>query len=307
MSAADAPAPRLICCGNLTLDDVVLPDGTMAQMTVGGDALYGVLAARLVLDDAEMLAPIGCDLPENVWAMIDAAGLSREGLPARDCPTIRARFVYETADRRVATLQPGAAEFDILSPRGGDIPARYWGAQAFMVLAMTLAAQRDLVGAIRAGTGALLALDTQEEYCHGNEAAILDLASQVDVFMPSADEVRRLIGEREPAEAARYLASLGPKVVVIKRGAAGCLVHDAASGEMFVSGPCAGPVVDTTGAGDAFCSAFVASLVTARGDLRRAASLGGRAAAVAIGGFGVQSLFDAGRLHTGKARQERLF
>jgi ribokinase len=225
--------------------------------------------------------------------MIDAAGLSRAGLPARDCPTIRTRFVYETADRRVETLQSSEADFDILSPHGGDVPARFWGAEAFMVLAMTLAAQRDLVGAIRARSGALIALDTQEGYCDGNEAAILDLASLVDVFMPSADEVRRLIGPWEPAEAARYFASLGPKIVVIKLGAAGCLVHDACLGESFMSGSSAGAVVDTTGAGDAFCSAFVASMVTAPGDLRLAASVGGRAAALAMSGFGVRPLFEA--------------
>jgi ribokinase len=295
MSAADAQPPRLVCCGNLTLDDIVLPDGTVEEMSVGGDALYGVLAARLLLPDAEMLAPVGCDLPQHVWDMIDAAGLSRHGLPARGWPTIRTRFVYQTADRRIVTLQSSEADFDRLSPRGNDIPARFWGADAFMVLAMTLAAQRDLVRDIRAKTRALIALDTQEEYCDGNEAAILDLASQVDVFMPSADEVRRLIGAREPAEAARYFASLGPRVVVIKLGAAGCLVHDAISGEIFMSSSVPGPVVDTTGAGDAFCSAFVASMVTAPRDLRRAASSGGRAASLAIGGFGVRSLFEAGR------------
>jgi len=295
MSAPDAAAPPLICCGNLTLDDVVLPDGTREPMSVGGDALYGVLAARLVLEDAEMLAPVGRDLPGEIWGMIDAAGLSREGLPARDCPTIRTRFVYETADRRYVTLQSSEADFDILSPRGGDVPARFWGARAFMVLAMTLAAQCDLVRDIRARTGALIALDVQEEYCDGNEAAILDLVSQVDVFMPSADEVRRLIGARDPAEAARYFASLGPRVVVIKLGADGCLVHDAASGEVFRAGCAPGAVVDTTGAGDALCSAFVACMLVAPGDLRRAALVGGKAAALAIGGFGVRPLFEAVR------------
>jgi ribokinase len=299
MSAPEAASPRLVCCGNLTLDNVVLPDGTLEPLCVGGDALYGVLAARLVLQDAEMLAPVGRDLPAGVWDMIDAAGLSREGLPERDCPTIRTRFEYRTADRRIVTLQTSEADFDILSPRGGDMPRRFWGAQAFMVLAMTLAAQRDLVRAIREASGAMIALDTQEEYCDGNEAAILDLASQVDVFMPSADEVRRLIGEREPAEAARYFASLGPKVVVIKLGASGCLVHDASSGDVFTAGGGGGAVVDTTGAGDAFCSAFVASMVAAPGDLHRAASAGRKAAGLAIAGFGVRSLFEAIRAGLG--------
>jgi ribokinase len=286
-------APSLVCFGNLTLDDIVLPDGSVHAESIGGDALYGVLAARLFLPDAQMVAPVGCDLPASVWSVIDGAGLSREGLPVRDCPTIRTRFAYETDDRRIVTLLSSEADFDFLSPRGPDIPQWYWGASAFMVLAMTLAAQQDLVASLRAGSRAPIALDLQEEYIDGNEAAILDMVGQVDVFMPSADEVRRLIGVREPADAARYFAALGPRIVVIKLGAAGVLVHDARTGTSFTRVACPGPVVDTTGAGDAFCCGFMASLVQAPDDLPRAASAGAVAASFAVAGFGPRALFEA--------------
>jgi ribokinase len=291
----DTAAPRLVCCGNLTLDDLVLPDGTERKACIGGDALYGVLAARLFLPEAQMLAPVGNDLPASVWSMIDDAGLSREGMPARDCPTIRTHFAYSTDDRRVASLLSSERDFDILSPQAADVPAHYWQARAFMVLAMTLGAQSDLVAALRARGCITIALDTQDEYIEGNEAAILDLVSQVDVFMPSADEVTLLIGAREPADAARYFAALGPRIVVIKLGAAGCLVYDARSGDSFIRPPCPGPVVDTTGAGDAFCSGFMASLVQWPDDLDRAAAAGAAAAGFAVAGFGAGGLFGAGR------------
>jgi ribokinase len=295
MSMTDAAAPHLVCCGNLTLDDLVLPDGTEQKACIGGDALYGVLAARLFLQEAQMLAPVGCDLPASVWSMIEEAGLSRDGMPARGCPTIRTHFAYATDDRRVATLLSSETDFGILSPRAVDVPAQYWAARAFMVLAMTLDAQRDLVAALRARGGIAIGLDTQDEYIDGNESAILDLVGQVDVFMPSADEVRLLIGDREPAEAAQFFAALGPRIVVIKLGAAGCLVHNARSGTSFTRPPCPGPVVDTTGAGDAFCSGFMASLVQWPDDLDRAAAAGAVAARFAVAGFGAGALFAAAR------------
>jgi ribokinase len=285
--------PSLVCFGNLTLDDIVLPDGTSHPASIGGDALYGVLAARLILPDAQMVAPVGFDLPAPVWSAIDGAGLSREGLPVRNRPTIRTRFAYQTDDRRVETLLSSRADFDTLSPRGPDMPAHYWGARAFMVLAMTLAAQQDLLAALRAASRAPIALDLQEEYITGNEAAILDLVGRVDVFMPSTDEVRRLIGVREPVHAARYFAALGPRIVVIKQGAAGALVHDARSGAAFTQPACPGPVVDTTGAGDAFCCGFMASLVQAPDDLPRAAWTGAVAASFAVADFGPRGLFEA--------------
>ena len=39
--------PRVIVIGDLTLDDVVMPDGTTHMASIGGDCLYGALAARL--------------------------------------------------------------------------------------------------------------------------------------------------------------------------------------------------------------------------------------------------------------------
>lgn len=39
--------PRLVCFGNFTLDDIVLPGGRERPGCIGGDALYAALGARL--------------------------------------------------------------------------------------------------------------------------------------------------------------------------------------------------------------------------------------------------------------------
>ena len=288
-------SPPLVCCGNLTLDDVVLPDGTEQLASVGGDALYGALAARLFLPRAEMLAPVGRDLPPHVWALIDEAGLSRAGLPPRNCPTIHTRFVYQSADRRVVTLLSEEAEFDVLSPRGPDIPEAFRSARAWLVLAMTLSAQCDLVAALRAAGAGLIGLDLQEEYIAGNEGAILDLVSQVDVFMPSEAEVRLLLGHDDPLSACETFAALGPRVVVMKRGAAGCFVYEGATHTSFAAPARAAKIIDTTGAGDAFCAGFMAGLAVDPSNVRNAASQGALAASLAVSGFGVATLAESCR------------
>ena len=40
---------ELVVAGNLSLDDVSLPDGSWQENVIGGDALYGALGARLWL------------------------------------------------------------------------------------------------------------------------------------------------------------------------------------------------------------------------------------------------------------------
>jgi len=283
----------LICLGNLTLDDIVHPDGCVHERCIGGDALYGVLAARLFESASEMVAPIGRDFPGDIRARIDAEGLSPDGLPARDCPTLHTRIVYQSADHREVTLLSDEADFEILSPDQADVPARYWDARAFMILAMTLNAQRALIAACRARGSGLIALDPQEEYIEGNEAAVLDLVTRVDVFMPSLAEVKRLLGHEDGPRAARDFARLGPKIVVIKMGARGALVYDAQEDFSFLQPAYAAAAVDTTGSGDAFCSAFMASLMEPGHCLRQAAAAGAAAASFALSAYGAEGLFAA--------------
>jgi sugar/nucleoside kinase (ribokinase family) len=70
-----------------------------------------------------------------------------------------------------------------------------------------------------------------------------------------------LTGEKNPLRAAREIAKLGPKWVVVKKGEHGVLIF---ADNEFIALP-AFPVenvVDPTGAGDTFAGALIASLFT---------------------------------------------
>ena len=284
-------APRLVCLGNLTIDDLVLPDGREVPGCIGGDALYAALAARFWEPKAAMVAPVGRDFPPAVLAEIEAAGLSAEGLTRRDLATLRNRVAYRPNGERTWTLFSSEDDFDALSPLPGDIPDGFMGAEAFLVLAMTLPAQERLVAHLKATTRALVALDPQEDYIAGNEAALRRLIAQVDVFMPSAEEVRRLLGHEDWPAAAETFAALGPATVVVKLGAEGCLIRH--RGEVLREPAAPATVRDTTGAGDCFCGAFMASLVRDGFDLALAARRGAEAASRAIEDYGVAAMLRA--------------
>jgi sugar/nucleoside kinase (ribokinase family) len=284
-------APRLVCFGNLTVDDVVLPDGTERPGCTGGDALYAALAARLFEPSAEMVAPVGTDVPAAMRDEILRAGFSLEGLKPRDRPTLHNRVAYRADGGRAWTLYNGEADFHILSPTPDDIPERYRGADAFLILAMTLAAQEELVPALRRMGAGAIALDPQEDYILGAESRVKDLVGQVDIFMPSEEEVRRLLGHADLVAAAKHFAALGPRVVVVKRGGEGCLVYERDADRMSeVPAFPVAEVLDTTGAGDSFCGAFMASLLLAPGDFLRAAQAGAVAASYTVAGFGTEAL-----------------
>ena len=292
-------SPELVCLGNFTLDDVVLPDGSERPGCTGGDALYATLAARAWEPACELVAPVGSDFPDAIVARMAQAGLDDAGFARRDLPTLHNRVEYFADGRREWTLFATEEAFDVLSPLPSDIPASYRNAKAFLVLAMTLPAQQRLVADFRATGGAVVALDPQEDYIKGNEAELRAMIGKVDIFMPSAEEVYRLIGTTDWPAAARTFAAMGPKTVVIKLGEEGCLVFDRER-ELQFSVPAfpVDRVVDTTGAGDSFCGAFMAAYLQDPSDLRHAARAGAVAASFTVGGYGVDPLFevDAGAI-----------
>jgi sugar/nucleoside kinase (ribokinase family) len=286
------PTPALVCLGNLTIDDVILPDDGDRPGCTGGDALYATLAARGWEPSTELVAPVGMDFPAPIIAQIRQAGLSDAGLARRNSPTLRNRVEYFADGRRVWTLFATEQEFDLLSPLPADIPISYRGAKSFVVLAMTLAAQQRLVADLRTNTRAVIALDPQEDYIRGNETALRKLIGAVDIFLPSAEEVQQLLGHSDWSSAGRIFAETGPAIVVIKLGAAGCLVYDRIRGVEFqLPAFPSGEVIDTTGAGDSFCGAFMAQYLQGPGDLRLAAKAGAVAASFTVSGYGVDPLF----------------
>lgn len=286
-------APRLVCVGNLTIDDLVLPDGSRRVGCIGGDALYSALGARLWEPGTQMLALVGADLPRDVWRRIDGAGLADAGLPKRATPTIRNVVTYDAHGGRTWELLGTDAQFHDLSVLPQDVPQRHLRADAFLVTAMSLESQEALVQWLRASTDALVVLDLQEDYIPGNEERILAMVAGAHVFMPSEEEVRRLLGTNDWMAAARRFAALGPRLVVIKLGARGALVHDAERERTFSATAVDVPVVDTTGAGDAYCGGFVAMLLRDRTDLGTAAAAGAVSASFAITGYGNEALLKA--------------
>lgn len=105
--------------------------------------------------------------------------------------------------------------------------------------------------------------------------AFFDLAQKVDFLFPNLDEGRVLTGEQTPERVLRCLLQHFP-VVALKLGPDGAL---AGSGAQIVhSQGFAVPVVDTTGAGDAFAAAFMVTWLNQH-NLAAAAQEGNRVAA----------------------------
>jgi sugar/nucleoside kinase (ribokinase family) len=82
---------------------------------------------------------------------------------------------------------------------------------------------------------------------------------QIDVFLSNAVEARRITGETDTIQAAKSLRRRGAHAVVVKLGAGGCWLEGEGYSQLVAGKPA--KVIDTTGAGDAFCAGLVAAML----------------------------------------------
>jgi sugar/nucleoside kinase (ribokinase family) len=141
-------------------------------------------------------------------------------------------------------------------------------------------AQRDRFLAAAKAAGAVVTCDLIAPAPDAAEE-LARIAPMLDCFMPSLAEARVLTGCGEASACAAALRRLGLPVVMVKLGAAGTLVADAAG--VRVAPAFAVEVVDTTSCGDAFCAGYVAALSRGFGMAERVRFAAATAALVAQG------------------------
>jgi sugar/nucleoside kinase (ribokinase family) len=119
------------------------------------------------------------------------------------------------------------------------------------------------------------------------------LLPHVDVFMPNDAEALKITGASRVEDAAATFLRLGADAAIVTTGADGCVIADAEGTRRQPA--LRVPVVDTTGAGDAFCAGVIAGHGLGW-PLDAAARLGTAAAALTLQGLGsdagIRSLAD---------------
>lgn len=104
-----------------------------------------------------------------------------------------------------------------------------------------------------------LSLDPGEFYARKG-TALEHIIKKTFVFMPNAKELELLTGTDDYRKGAEVLLKKGVKIVAVKLGNEGCYVTDGRESHLIETFEV--KVVDTTGAGDAFCAGFLYGLIS---------------------------------------------
>ena len=121
----------------------------------------------------------------------------------------------------------------------------------------SLRAQKKLLAALP--NNIKISFDPGSVYAQKGFAAIEPIIRSTYVLMPNAFELELLTGETDYRKGADLMIGLGVKIVAVKLGDKGCFLTDGE--EQLKVEPFKVKVVDTTGAGDAFCAGFLYGLI----------------------------------------------
>jgi sugar/nucleoside kinase (ribokinase family) len=281
------PNPDYVAYSGLIVDDIVLPDGRTHFNTLGGSGTHALIGMRIWSDRLGYFAAVGSDFCRDHRALLERLGVDLCGLIERDgYPTARAWQLFETEARRVEVFRTDIEDFYRQKVQFEEMPPDYLEAGGYHLHFGTLVETAELAEKLRAvnPTACLVWEPTQLEIT-GTGDEFHAVLSQVDLVSPDLGEARQMTGQSTAEGMAETLLGWGVPVVGLRMGARGSLVATA-GGEVYTVPAVPTTVVDTTGAGDAYCGGFLVAL----GSGMDAAEAGARAAvsaSFAIEQFGV--------------------
>lgn len=280
--------------GALNVDKLYSVD----RITVGGESLItghveslGGSAANTIVGLARLGNKVGYigkvggdDMGEFILKNLKDENVNTEGIvlskKGRSGEVIG--FIDKVGERTLY-VNPGANDtlgFD-------EIDVRYVESAKFLHLTSFVGekpfeAQKCLLQSI---LDVKVSFDPGELYVWKGFTGLKPILKRSFVVFPNENELKLLVG-KEYKEGARVLIGEGVSVVAVKLGDKGCYVSDGK--EEFLIDAFKVKVVDTTGAGDAFCAGFLHGLLAEK-DIYACGKLGNFVASCKIGKKGARN------------------
>ena len=162
----------------------------------------------------------------------------------------------DTKGDRALYIDPGVNDSLELK----EIDLKYADNTAFLHLTSFIGekpfkAQKELVRGLR---DVRISFDPGELYARKGLTVLKLMIERSFVMLPSENELKLLTGKKYD-EGSKILIKKGVSIVAVKLGERGCYVKDGK--ESYLVEPYKVKVVDTTGAGDAFCAGFLYGLI----------------------------------------------
>ncbi len=278
----------IVAVGTVALDTIETPFGKVDGI-LGGSATYITMAARYFADDVHLVAVVGNDFPAEHIESLRKRNICVEGLDVDENGSTFAwegRYHYDLNDRETV-----ATHLNVLTDFTPAVPVAARGCRVACLGNLDPAIQREALEQM--DDPDVVICDTMNYWINHTPDSLLETLKLIDCLIINDAEARQLADEPNLIRAAHAIRSMGPDVLVIKKGEHGALLFT--DGSIF-SAP-AFPledIYDPTGAGDTFMGGFAGYLSHCRDysseSLKKAVIYGSAMASFVVEQFGPDRL-----------------
>jgi cytidine kinase len=264
-SASASQPSAVVIGGTIAIDHVKTPEAEGANL-LGGSAAYAALAASFFSRPVSLIGIIGHDFPQEHLAMLEARGISLDGVERSENESFTWSGEYHANMNERTTHRVG---LNVLENWQVKVPAGPAEATIVVLANMSPDNQLEMLGqcGIAGNTGAgsrFVIADTMDLWIEIANGRLHEVLPHLDLFVLNEGEARELAGTSNLIKAGRLLLEKGPRHVVVKLGEFGAILFSAGEDsqvELFRAS--AWPleaVADPTGAGDTFLGAMAGYL-----------------------------------------------
>jgi len=243
----------LLVLGTVALDDVKTPAGIRRNI-MGGSAVHFCMSARLFTKVA-LVGVVGEDFPKKFIRFLQRKGIDISFLQTLPGKTFHWNGEYKKDDLNTALTL--ATKLGVLAAYVPRIASPHDRTPNVFLANLDPDMQMGLLKAMRSPQ--LVGLDSMNLWIAHKKRSLVTLMKQVHLFVANDGEARSLSGETNLIKAAKKLRSMGPKLIVIKKGEHGVLFYSDRFSFSFPAYPLE-VVADPTGAGDTFAGGLMGYL-----------------------------------------------
>jgi len=279
----------LLVVGTVAFDSIETPFGSRERI-LGGAATYCALSASYLYNDIRMVSVVGRDFPEAHLQMLRNRGINTDGIQQRK--DLDSFFWAGRYHRDLNTRDTLDTQLNVLAEFEPVVPADSLHCDYVMLGNLMPSLQRKVLEQMKSRPK-LVAMDTMNFWMDHFWDDLLTTLKMVDVLTVNDEEARQLSGEYSLVKAAKKILTMGPKVLIIKKGEHGAMLFDGQRIFILPALPLE-DVFDPTGAGDSFAGGWIGYLAQSdrleHSEFKRAVVYGSALASFTVEQFGTERL-----------------
>jgi sugar/nucleoside kinase (ribokinase family) len=244
----------LLIIGSVALDTVEANKRKIKD-ALGGSAMYSSMSASYFADTA-VVAVVGADFPYEYIRLLNRHKIDTSGLAVSSGKTFRWCGKYSCDLNQAKTINTQLNVFSDFTP----VLSKEHKSSKYLFLAnVDPDIQEKVLDSVK--NPKFVALDTMNLWISKKIQKLKSVFKRIDLLLINEDEAKQLSKKNNIIQSAKKIMSMGPEILVIKRGEFGAMLFYKNNLFSIPSFPLE-KVEDTTGAGDTFAGGFIGYLAS---------------------------------------------